>query len=162
MKFKSKTISTALLCVACSLTGYAESKVILESSKEGEAAKEAGLDVNTKIRFSSTSVQIDNGGNISTIPFSDVEKIRFKTSEISVGSIGMDVAKYALRHNPVESALEVVGYNGVPARLSVSSLNGRQEAVVESWQGESVDVSMLTPGVYLLTIDNETIKFIKK
>lgn len=160
MKFKSKLIPAALLCAWASVC-YADSKVIVESPNEGESPKEVGLDVNTKISFTSSGVQIDNGGNVSSFPFSEVGKIRFKTSAVSVGAVAGDM-EFALRNNPVGAELEITGYKGTPVALTVSSLNGGTLIVNDAWQGESVDVSTLTPGVYLLTVNNETIKFIKK
>ena len=64
--------------------------------------------------------------------------------------------------NPVDNIIRIVGYNNSePAQLSIYSLNGEEVMRIENWQGETIDASPLSAGIYILKINTTAIKFIK-
>ncbi len=56
--------------------------------------------------------------------------------------------------------LSAAGLNG--ARMAVYDLSGKRIVGISSWDGSAVPLQNVTNGVYVLTIDNQTFKFIKK
>lgn len=155
---------TALLCTLCATaaTALADSEVVVESAGDGTPTLKAPLTVDTKISFSATEILIDNGGNIQSAPYSDLSKVRFQTSASGIAPVQDEAAGYALLQNPVESLLHIAGYAGHPVPLAVTAMNGHTVYRTSAWQGEAIGVESLNPGLYLVTIDNKTIKFIKK
>ena len=64
--------------------------------------------------------------------------------------------------NPVDNIIRIIGYNNSePAQLSIYSLNGEEVMRIDNWQGELIDASPLSAGIYILRINTTTIKFIK-
>ena len=160
MKLKTAIAITCMIS-AGTLTASADPKVIVDPAQEGAPSQETALSVDTKITFTSTGVQIENGGDTRAFTYADIGGIRFVTSTSSVTVIERD-AKYALRTNPVETELEITGHAGTPVPLSIFSLNGQQMLSTLNWQGETLNAATLAPGTYLVRINNETFKFIKK
>lgn len=79
-----------------------------------------------------------------------------------VSDIMTSDATIALRQNPVETALEFTASPDAPCSLRVYSLMGTTVLSVTGWQGESVDVSTLSTGLYIVNFNNQSIKFYKK
>lgn len=120
------------------------------------------LTTDTRISLLPAGIDVVNPGEVTfSLPYSAIRSISFENTEASATyMVNADVLR--LRYNPVESFLEFTGHNGRPSQLSISSIGGMRMLSLSAWKGESVDVSSLAPGIYLLTIDKTTIKFIKK
>ena len=157
--FIKLTLTAAL--TACTIPIFAQSVVEVHAPDNGGVITEP-LSTATIISFKTDALEISNGGLTATsIAYADAEKITFKTGGTAVASIHAN-SSLRLRRNPVESLLEITGYDGKPAPLTVASLAGSSLISLKEWSGEDIDVSALTPGIYLLNIDNKTLKFIKK
>lgn len=153
---------TAALLLACVLPAVAvPPKILVDSGREGAQPQETGLSVDTKITFTTSGLQIDNGGNVSSFAYGDVAALRFVTNATSTAVTGAEGA-YALRHNPVQDMLEISGYDGTAVPVNVYGTNGSRVLAIAAWHGESIDATSLPAGVYVITIKNETLKFIKK
>lgn len=152
-------IASGILASATMLSAHAERSVEVKDH-DGNVAK-TPLTVGTHISFGETGIDIINEGespvsfqylNISSISFgqgSGVNAIQAGTS-------------LRLASNPVGDILRIYGFESKTAPLSISSLNGTSMLSIRQWKGEDINVSHLNPGIYLLTINNNTIKFIKK
>lgn len=144
-----------------SAAGGAEPKIMVEPSDQG-TAKEAPLSVDTKIQVTASGIQIVNGTQTLSVPYSDINRISFRTSPSSLSEISGRTAPYALRRNPVASSLEILGFSG-PGRAPDDSITDGHTAFSTShWNGETIDVSRLAPGIYIVNVDNTTLKFIKQ
>ncbi|MDE5656519.1 MAG: T9SS type A sorting domain-containing protein [Muribaculaceae bacterium] len=97
----------------------------------------------------------------STFAITDATVLTFKAVS-GVSDIAATNSAIALRRNPVENALEFTAAPESACTLHVYSLQGAALLTVPGWQGESVDVSDLTPGLYIVNINNQSIKFYKK
>lgn len=96
-----------------------------------------------------------------SINVANVKRITFQGSWMGVESARVE-SSIQLKENPVGAYLGVEAYNGAATTLSVYSISGREAVRVERWKGEDVDVSRLPSGLYILHINQSTIKFIKK
>ncbi|MDE7496503.1 MAG: T9SS type A sorting domain-containing protein [Muribaculaceae bacterium] len=97
------------------------------------------------------------------INVADVKRITFEGKWTGVEGVSKEATSLRLRSNPVEAILSVEGYDGSkPAVVSIYSIAGREALHVENWKGEDINVSHLPTGVYILRINNSTLKFIKK
>ncbi|MBO5747570.1 MAG: T9SS type A sorting domain-containing protein, partial [Muribaculaceae bacterium] len=81
----------------------------------------------------------------------------------SIQKIGNeDNIRLLISPNPVDDIIRIVGYNNSePAQLSIYSLDGEEMMRIDNWQGEPIDASQLSAGIYILRINTHTIKFIK-
>jgi len=94
---------------------------------------------------------------------SEVSRITFSGDWSSVRKVGDGRPTLRIVENPVGDELRLDGHDsGRPTTLTVYSIAGRQAVRISSWNGESVNVSTLPKGVYLLQADNVTLKFMKK
>lgn len=91
--------------------------------------------------------------NETVLTFKDVSGVK---------DIVSSEAAVALRQNPVETCLEFTAAPASPCNLRVYSLMGTTLLSVAGWQGETVDVSTLSTGLYIVNFNNQSIKFYKK
>lgn len=117
-------------------------------------------DTNFSIHFDSSSQLIEVASE--DYAYGEVEKITFSNIN-SIENIGKEEnVKLMISPNPVDNIIRIVGYNNSePAQLSIYSLNGEEVMRIENWQGETIDASPLSAGIYILRINTTTIKFIK-
>lgn len=154
-------LTLAATLAACAIPSYAESIVEVNAPDNGGVTT-APLSTGTVISFKTNGFEIANDGSATTsIAYANAEKISFKTSGSSVTTIDAK-RKLRLRRNPVESTLEIEGHDGNIARMTVTSLAGHTLISQKDWNGTSINVAALNPGLYLLNINNQTFKFIKK
>lgn len=145
--------------VALSFPLFADSVVKVRDPED--KVVEVPLLTSTKITFGESGLSIANEGadalvlawpNVNSISFGEVSGVKVLKPENSLG----------LRRNPVYSSLEVTGHDGNVTDLHVISMSGAIMVNVAGWNGEDVDVSAIPAGVYILSINNNNIKFIKK
>lgn len=160
---KVKLILSTAALLAAAIPAMADSRVAVDPAEDGGETSYAELTVDTKITFGPTGLTVVNGESSTVFAYSTLSKVRFETGVNSgVGNVMQNHTSLSLRQNPVETTLEVLGYDGAPTAFAVYSVTGAQALSLSAWQGEPVDVSHLTPGLYLLTVNNETLKFLKK
>lgn len=160
---KTKQMLATMLMAACSLGAFADSRVVAQPKAEDAEKAYADLTVDTKVRFSATGMEVVNGENVAVFPFADYSKLSFETGISSgVKDLLANEGTLKLRRNPVESVLQLDGYAGNATTLSVFALNGAQALKIDAWSGQSVDVSSLPAGAYLISVNKQSIKFIKK
>lgn len=149
----------ASFIVALSFPLFADSVVKVRDAED--KVIEVPLNLGTKITFAKSGVSIANDGAEAVLfPYQDVKAISFgKGSGVKEFQTRNSLG---LRQNPVYSNLEVSGHDGAPADLCVISMSGARMMKISGWTGETVDVSALPVGVYILSINNNNIKFIKK
>lgn len=139
----------------------AESEIEVKAPDDGPTVT-APLRVGTVLTLKTDGIEIANEGeSLVSLPYSQVMTISFNTEKVGVGRVEA-ASPLSLRRNPVESRLEIAGHDGSAAQLRVTSLAGQLAVSLDAWKGEPVDVTHLTPGVYILNINNQTLKFIKK
>lgn len=97
----------------------------------------------------------------STFAITNETVLTFK-DVAGVSDIMTSDAAIALRQNPVETTLEFTAAPDYPCALRIYSLMGSTLLSVAGWQGESVDVSTLSAGLYIVNFNNQGIKFYKK
>lgn len=162
--------STRLLAVCASvvLSGSALAQdsaglKVEASNSEGTVVEEASVDILSKLRFSESGVDVYHGETLAAVfHYSDISKISFRYGN-GVGVEAVNAGgKLRLLDNPVAETLELTGFSGEPVQLKVTDLGGSIRAIVKEWNGESVNVADLTPGLYFVTVDKTTLKFIKK
>lgn len=113
------------------------------------------------LEFSETGMALMTG---------DVQKASFSWPQLQTltfnvpTSVDRLLAGDAMRplRNPVEDVLEMTCPPEQPCALYISNTGGALVLRVNAWNGEPVDVSSLSAGIYLVTVNNSTFKIIKK
>ena len=147
-------------------TALAQQKVelkVVANDAEGAEVASSVVTVDSQLRFTAAGVDVYNDGSLeAAFPYADMSKLTF-SYDTATGMAAVDAAQeLRLRNNPVAESLEFVGFTGESACLSVADLSGAIKVYLPEWRGNAVDVSDFTPGLYFVTVDKTTFKFIKK
>ena len=162
-----KLFAICLLLTAISGGGllHAETEELFLSAndKDGNSISKTAITTESVIRFSEDGVDVYKGETLQeTFGYTDLYSLSFMVSEGSGVSQVITSEGVSLRRNPVESTLEFNGTLENKTALNIFDLTGGLRLGIQGWSGESVDVSGLTSGIYIIKFDNHTIKFIKK
>ena len=164
MRKPAKMLAAMMVLSLAALPSEADTKVVVHQSQEND--QEVAITTESTITFSETGFSVNASATQQMeFAYGNVESITFAVSGQS-GINGVTATKqhgYTLAENPVGDLLTVITpATFKEARLSIVSFNGRNVFSNDSWTGTPVNVSSLAPGLYLLTIDSTTLKFIKK
>lgn len=137
--------------------------MVVAADAEGEVVGSSTVTLDSKLSFTKAGVDVYTGDALElSIPYADVAKLTFNyENKTGVETVAAN-SGLRLRNNPVAESLEFVGFSGDAANLVVTDLRGSVRASVSTWKGEAINVSDLTPGLYFVTVDKTTFKFIKK
>ena len=158
-----KTILAPLACMALyAAPASADCQLVVEYADE-TPAKEFEITVDSKLTFTADDLAllVNTTDESQGIPLRDIKALKFKGSFIGIDLVQKDPS-LVLAQNPVGDILRVVGASDQPQCLSVTSLAGAVALTLESWRGEDVNVASLPQGIYVHSIDEKSIKFIKK
>ena len=157
----NKKILTSLFACAALLPAVSASAGVVRFLPEnGEAVKTAPLTTDTRITFGQ-GVTVTNGSETESMSWDAFSRLSFYVSTGLEGVVADPSAQIRLRENPVDNLLMVEGaFSDSP--LGIYSVSGVCHLSLSHWRGESLDVSSLPAGLYILSIDNKTVKFFKK
>ena len=153
---KLKTITTILFLLFASMLFANEVSKVVAVSADGDKTIYAladikRIDVNATETSASMTVLLNDGTNEGTY-----SKLLFANEFTSIDEVG-EVSVYVFP-NPVSITLNIQGVDQA-ASLSVYSLGG--QCVLQD-KGTEIDVTSLLQGTYILRINNQYVKFIKK
>ncbi len=154
MKLKTFTIFLLLLFVSMLLANEVSSMIAISADGDKTSytlADVKRIEVNATETSASMTVLLQDGtkeGKYSKLLFSDKE-----TSIEELGEVSLFVFP-----NPVSNTLNIQGVDE-SASLSVYNLSG--QCVLQD-KGTEIDVISLNQGTYILRINNQYVKFIKK
>lgn len=136
---------------------------VVANNEDGVAVGEAPVTLESKLRFSKSEVNLYTGEILtSAFRYADMKSLSFRYDKFTgMKSVKADTP-LRLRNNPVGEFLELLGTSGECRPLSVSDLRGGVRIYLPEWNGEPVDVADLAPGLYFVTVNKTTFKFIKK
>lgn len=152
------TIAVTALLAAGPLTAWADTAILVEDPNG--TVTSLPLTTASKVTFPVEGLTV-TGAEGKVIPYAQVAKIRFKT-ESGIPGIMAPQNTLAIRENPVGDTLRLTGTLDAPADVTITSVSGQTAMRLAKWNGADIDVSALHPGIYLITVNNQTLKFIKK
>lgn len=156
MPMKLKTITTFLFLLFASLLFANEVNSFVAVFADGDKTSYAladikRIEVNTTATSAFMTVLLNDGTTDGTYT-----KLLFAKDITSIDEVG-EVSVYVFP-NPVSNTLNIQGVEET-ASLSVYSLSGK---CVLQETGTEIDVTSLHQGTYILRINNQYVKFIKK
>lgn len=154
-------IAVALMLSAATLS-KAELAIKIHSYDTEAQPVEFALSEISKVKFGAGNFSVllgedEAGGsfdlkNVSRITFGEASAVEFVERDGAM----------VVTPNPVRSTLVVKGGQDLHGYdMNIYAITGAQVMQVAAWQGETVDVSQLPAGVYIINIQSETIKFVK-
>ena len=129
-------------CVAVSADGYKTSYVLANIQR---------IEINATDTEASMTILNKDG-----VYSSEYQKILFAESNTGIEELG--ISSFFVFPNPVSNTLYIQGVDEYAA-LEVFNLTGK--SVIEG-KGTELDVTSLNQGTYILRINNQYLKFIKK
>lgn len=158
------TLALGLLLLAPAATMPAAPGEVKLQAKDADG-KETGvakITLDSRIRFTDRGVAVLNGeAQTALFPYTETAKLSFLTDGSGIAPVN-GATQLRLVNNPVGDTLEFAGCGEEGGAIAVYDLNGSLLLINKEWKGEPTDVSALTPGIYLATVNNTTFKFIKK
>lgn len=147
---------------ACVLAADPEGVKLKALDADGVQTGVTDITLQSRIRFSQEGVEVYEGETKAALfPYDKTASLAFITHGSGVAGVSAE-SPLRLAENPVGDRLELTGASGDTCPLTVFDLSGAACVSLPRWNGEAVDVSRLAPGLYLVTVNSTTLKFIKK
>lgn len=140
----------------------ADTLIMEANDYEGQVIASTPVNNNTRLFLASQGIDVYNGETLkTTFNYEGLSYITFRLTD-NAGVKDMVVSKLRLQENPVRESLNFIGYEGDATSLTVFDASGKIVVKNDSWRGEPINVSRLSPGIYFTVINNTTFKIIKK
>lgn len=154
---KKPIFLTLIMILFCIVGAKAQNGIVVQ--KTDNTATSFDLQTNGGIYFSSnTMTVIDNQGISTSYAISDIEKIYFESlSSISEINNNENVFLYP---NPAKDYIKIANLNG-KTKVKIFSLDGKMLYNNDYFLQSSIDISSLKEGLYVIKVDNKTLKFSK-
>lgn len=159
MIMNCKIVFSLLVATLMSISAYAaDLQIVIKNTDGKDATATLSKISNITIVGEDLSVNLNDGTKI-TAPIASIKKI-------SVGDAsGVEI-------NPMKDGDEVaIACDGawlsisgleVPSTLSVVDINGKTLIRTTVSDGGNIDLSILSPGFYIATLGNKSLKFLRK
>lgn len=148
-----------MLAVLCCGGAYAQSHMTFFEPSGGALATWSLLDA-TKVTFDGGNIAVTGKLGIDTFGFDQVMSIKFTDIEdipSSITAIRDDASQ--LRIATTEGSIKVLG--ATSGTVTIWNPSGQQLYSNRNWNGEDINIAHLERGIYIITINNTSIKFKK-
>lgn len=163
MRLKIFPFISSALILAGSQMAMADSMIEIHPFGSGEEIDKVMLSTDLKIDFTDSGFDIISGVSdvVSSYNYPDVQKIKF-VFDTGVESIIDSSVSLKVAPNPVVDNLTIKGAESlVGSEINIYSVEGQNKLRISNWQGESIDVSNLSSGIYIINIQSKNLKFVK-
>lgn len=164
MKPKFHPIIAAVLLLLATPFSRAEKHIQIEvfDTEAGSVVVEVAKI--SKIKFNTTTFNLEFHNEVETSAFNynQVKRISFSDQQTTgIGHIGA-THSLTVSPNPVQDNLNLLGgENLFGDDVNIYSVTGQHIMNITGWNGDAIDVSHLSSGIYVININATTIKFIK-
>ena len=155
-------IAFALMLGACPIA-KADSVIEIHPFGSGTEVETVAISTDLKIDFVDNGFDFVRGEGdlVGSYEYSDVKKIVFIANS-SVEAITGSSADVIVTPNPVVDMITLRGADEfVGSEINVYSIDGQNKLRISEWNGESIDVSYLPAGIYIINTQSKNLKFVK-
>lgn len=155
-------IAFALMLGACPIA-KADSVIEIHPFGSGTEVETVAISTDLKIDFVDKGFDFVRGEGdlVGSYEYSDVKKIVFIANS-SVESITGSSSDVIVTPNPVVDMITLRGADEfVGSEINVYSIDGQNKLRISEWNGESIDVSYLPAGIYIINTQSKNLKFVK-
>jgi len=148
-----------MLAMLCCAGTHAQSHMTFYEPSGGALASWSLLDV-TSVTFDGGNIAVKGKLGIDTFDFGQVMSIKFTDNDETPTSVTMipDDASQ-LRIATSEGTIKVQG--ATRGTVAIWTTSGQQLYSNRNWHGEDISIAHLDRGIYIITINNTSIKFKK-
>lgn len=160
MNTTSKLIIFGLLSMI-TLPSVAQTKVILLYSDDTEETFQ--LSDTGKLYFSGANLMIDEAnGTITSVSLTDIRKVNFKSLTESISDkASLSYTTMKLYPNPANEYIQIANLSESSVTVSIYNIMGKLLLKKQYSADEMLDVSSLPSGLYIIKINEQTLKFSK-
>ncbi len=148
-----------LACLAAFTSCFAQDEITIKLLSGNKSYK---IDDVESMTFDGANLKVNKQNSMfDSYPFSDIVNISFDTS---TGIENMKIAggKLTINVAPGSDVIRIGGYDSKENyNVAVYDLSGEKLYGIDGWKGESVDITSLVKGVYVLKINGTALKFRK-
>lgn len=122
------------------------------------------IENNGKLYFSGSNLLVKTSGSAAdvSIPTNIIRKITFSSTSLATQEIGINKSKIRLYPNPSTEFIRIVSDKKEALNIKIYSTEGRLVLSGTYRPSEDIDINTLKQGIYLVQVDNTTLKLIKK
>lgn len=120
----------------------------------------------SRVKFVAGGLEVANvtRPSASVYPYESLDKVTFDTEGAFSGVVDVerdDTPGIRVYPSPAIESVTVIGIGENKYRLCVYATDGRRVIAIDDYSGESIDVSALPSGVYIVAVGPATAKFFK-
>lgn len=161
MKKTQKLIGVALCAFAFGSIAKAQKQMVVTLADSEQPWKCAlsqlgsATFLNSQINFGGT----EGGTTLKTFDLKNITSITFESVTDGINAVTADKAGN-FKATVVGQSLHVTGV-GEPSTLTIFTTTGQIVKQQPAWSGADINISTLTPGVYVVKVGNKVAKFSK-
>lgn len=156
------TIAGLLLSFLSS--GSANAQTAIKVTRIDNSVNDFIMDTSGKFLFSSGNIliYINNLSAATTIPLNDIRKITFDYGSTLIKTSEVSENVFKIYPNPTSSYFEIV--TPIKQKIAVRMYNTQGVEVLNNTyeSGNKIDISNLSSGIYVVIINQQSFKLIKK
>lgn len=154
-----KSSLVLLLMMLCCGVAYAQSHMTFYDF-DGQAKESWLLQDISKVTFEGGNIVVTHLTGTDTAPIGQVMSIKFTDEQQDPTSVAkIDTDANQVRVATDNSSIRVLG--ATHGSVTIWSVTGQQIYSNRDWSGEEIDISHLEHGIYIININNTTLKFKK-
>ncbi len=161
---KSKVFPGTLFLLLSAGWAYGQTEVkvtLLDNTEQTYSVEAAG-----KLWFNGSNLVVNTDGSATpvSIPLSDIRKITFDGEENTTGVTEVAISKTTINifPNPADNYFMLKAPDAVKLNVRIFNTNGSQVAGGMYESGGRVDIRHLTPGIYVVVVNDQSFKLIKQ
>lgn len=130
----------------------------------GSTAQNYAVDNTGKLYFSGDNLLVKTSSTATdvTIPISIIQKVIFTDTALATNEVGSNVSQFSLYPNPSSDFIKIKSPKNEKLNVQIFSTTGQLVLKGNFASEQTIDVSRLSTGFYLVQANGSTIKFIKK
>ncbi len=154
-KMVKKALAAAML-IPCGVA-HADDTHLVVQAKDGNS--QFALTALQSISLNETGIGVkDKKGETGAFDYANIEKLYFNMIVSMVEA--NPVTTFHVSLDATGSTLRLQGVDGF-SNVNIYSMNGQIVKKLSHWKGNSIDISALVPGVYIIQVNNQALKFKK-
>ena len=155
---------STLVAVSFDMLAQVNRQLVMEVKDiDGTHSSRIPLTTASHLKLTPVGIQVTSGDELDTmLSYYNVQSLSFVFDDIDGITLPEADSSLRLCQNPIYDLLMFTEYPELPSTLAIIDMKGSVRFVVEKWHGQDIDVSSLAPGIYLVTVNSCTLKFVKK
>lgn len=160
---RKKRLPTIILLVLMFVVCHANAQSILIIKKADNTQQAYNLSDIQKLTFSDTNLVVNViDGTTPTLAKSEVKSIVFNNENSGIGEDLADETKVIVFPNPSSDFIYVETNKEEASEITIYNTQGQLVIRAKMPSGYPINISSLVAGVYVLKVENQTIKLLKK